>query len=124
MYSRVSVRKERGVAFLRKFASFDDIVVDAMGHAVAQVSFRRLVTLLDEARSLFPPYLENRVYYPLALSISWGVVHRGSSEFAVPVSRSTDRGGSSYRSPLDLDITDPLLRGSPSREMALSGEEV
>ena len=41
VYSRVWVCEERCAEFLRKFASFDDFVVDAVGHAVAQVSFRR-----------------------------------------------------------------------------------
>ena len=48
----------------------------------------------------------------------------GSSEFVVPVYRSNVRGGTSGRSPLDLVIPDPLLRGSSAWEMALSGEEV
>ena len=95
-----------------------------MGHAVTQVSFRRLVSLLEDARSLSPPYLENRVEYPSALYVSWGVVRPVSSEFFMPVSRSTVRGGSSGRSPLDLVIPDPVLRGSYSWEMALSVEEV
>ena len=42
----------------------------------------------------------------------------------MPVSRSTVQGGTSDRSPLDLIIPDPLLRGSSSWEVALSGEEV
>ena len=37
---------------LRTLVSFKDFAVDAVGHAVAQVSFRRLVSLLDEARGL------------------------------------------------------------------------
>ena len=124
MYNRVWVCEERCVEFLRKFVSFKDFVVDAAGHAVAQVSFRRLVSLLDEARGLSQPYLENRVHYLSVLSVSWGVVRPGSSEFVVPVSRSTVRGGKSGRSPLDLVIADPVSRGSSAWEMALSGEEV
>ena len=42
----------------------------------------------------------------------------------MPVSRSTVRGGPCGRSPLDLVIPDPVLRGSSSWEMALSGKEV
>ena len=124
MYNRVWVCEERCVEFLRKFVSFKDFVVDAVGHAVAQVSFRRLVSLLDEARGLSQPYLENRVGCPSALSVSWSVVRPGSSGFVVPVSRSTVRGGTSRRSPLDLVIADPVLRGSSAWEMAPSGEEV
>ena len=93
IYSRVWVFEERCVEFLRKFASFDAFVVGAVGHAVAQVSFRRLVSLLDEARSLSRPYVENRVDFPSPLSASWGVFRPDSSEFVVPVSRSTVRGG-------------------------------
>ena len=69
VYRRDWVCEERCFEFLHKFASFDDFVVDAVGHAVAQVSFRRLVSFSDEARSLSPPYLENRVDYPSALSV-------------------------------------------------------
>ena len=115
---------ERCVEFLRKFVSFKDFVVDAVGHAVTQLSFCRLVSLLDEARGLSQPYLENRVDYPSALSVSWDVVRPGSSEIVVPVSRSTVRGGTSGRSPLDLFIADPVMRGSSAWEMALSGKEV
>ena len=124
IYSRVWVCEERCVEFLRNFLSFKDFVVDALGHAVAQVSFRRVVSLLNEARGLSHPYLENRVDYPSSLSLSWGVVRPGSSQFVVLVSRSTVRGGKSGRFPLDLVIPDPLLRGSSSWEMALSDEEV
>ena len=124
LYSLVWVCVERCVQFMRKFASFNDFVVDAVGHAVAQVSFRRLVSFFDKARSLSPPYLENRVDYPSALSVSWGVVRPGISEFVMPVCRLTVRGGPSGRSPLDLVIPDPVQRGSSSWEMALSGEEV
>ena len=123
IYSRVLVCEVRCVEFLRKFASFKDFVEDAVGHAVAQVSFRRLRSPLDEARDLSQPYLENRVDYPSALSVSWCVVRPGSSEFAVPVFRSTARGGTSGRFPLDLVIPDPVLRGSSSGEMALSGKD-
>ena len=124
MYNRVWVCEERCVEILRKFMSFKDFVVDAVGHAVAQVSFRRLESFPDEARGLSQPYLDSRVDYPSALSVSWGVVRPGSSESVVPVSRSTVRGGTSGRSPLDLVIADPVLRGSSAWEMALSGEEV
>ena len=119
VYCRVWVCEERCVELLRKFASFDGFVVDAVGHAVAQVSFRLLVALLDEARSLSPPSLENRVDYPTALSVSWGVVRLGSLEFVMPVSRSTVWGGPSARSQLDLVIPDTVLRGSSSWKMAL-----
>ena len=89
MHSQVWVCEERCVEVLRKFVLFKDLVVDAVGHAVAQVSLRRLVSLLDEARELSPPYVENRVDYPSALSaFSWGLVRPGSSELGVPVSRS------------------------------------
>ena len=121
MYSPVWVCEER---FLRKFVSFKDFVVDAVGHPVAQVSFRHLASLLDEARGISQPYLKNRVYYPSALSVSWRFVRPGSSEFLGPVSRSVVRGGTSSRSPLELFIADPVLGGSSAWEMALSGEEV
>ena len=85
-------------------------VLDAVGHAVAQVSFRGLVSFLDDARSLSPPYLKKRVDYPAALSVSWGVVRPCSSEFVVPVSRSSVWGVSSGRSLLDLVIPDPMFR--------------
>ena len=124
MYCRVWVCEERCFEVLRKFVSFEDFEVDAVWHAVAQMSFRRIVALSDEARGLSHPYLENRVDYPSGLSVSWGVVRLGSSEFVVPVSRSTVRGGTSGRSPLNLLIRDPVLRGSPSWEMALPGDEV
>ena len=124
MYNRVWVSKERCVGFLRKFVLFKDFVVDAVSHAVTQVSFPRLVSLLDEAWGLSQPYLENRVDYPSALSVSWGALRPGSSEFVVPVSRSTVPGGTSGPSPLDLVTADPVLRGSSAWEMALSDEEV
>ena len=124
VYSRVRMCEERCAGFLRKFAAFDDFVVDAVGHAVAKVSFRRLVSLLDETRCLSSPNLENRVDYPSALSVSWGVFRPGSSGFVMPGSRSTVRGGPSGRSPFDLVIPDPVQRGLSSWKMALSGEEV
>ena len=64
MYSRVWVCEERCVEFLRKFASFDILVVDAVRQAVPQVSFRRLLSLLDEARSLSNPTLRNELNIP------------------------------------------------------------
>ena len=89
MYSRVWVCEEWCFQFLRKFVSFKDFVVDVVGHAVAQVSFSRLVSQLDEARGLSHHYIQNRVDYPSSFSVSWGVVRPGSSEFVMPVSRST-----------------------------------
>ena len=111
MYIRVWVCEERCVELLRKFVSFTDFVVDAVGLVVAQVSLRCLLSVLDEAKGLSDPYLENSVDYPSALSVSWVVVRPGSSELFVLGSRSTVRGGTSGRSPLDLVLADPLLRG-------------
>ena len=88
---------------------FEDFLVDAVGRAVAQVSFRRLVSPLDEARGFSHRYLEKRFDYPSDLLVSWRVVRPGSSEFVVPVSRSTVRGETSGRSPLELVIPDPVL---------------
>ena len=80
--------------------------------------------VVGRSQGLSQPYLENRVDYPSALSVSWGVLRPGSSEFVVPVSRPTVRGGTSGRSPLELVIAYPVLGGSSAWEMALSGEEV
>ena len=47
IYSPVWVCEGRCVAFLCNLVSFDDFVVDAIEHAIAQVSLRRIVSLLD-----------------------------------------------------------------------------
>ena len=52
MYNRVWVCDGRCVKFLCNFISFEDFVVDVVGHEVAQLSFRRLVSLLERARCL------------------------------------------------------------------------
>ena len=121
MYNRVWVCVERCVKILRKFISFEDFFVDVVRHKVAQVSFRRPVSLSERARSVSHPFLETLVDYRSALSVSWGLVHSGSSEFVVPVSRPSSRGGASGRSPFDMVIPDSFLRGFLSWKMAISG---
>lgn len=44
---------------MRKFASFDDCVVDVVDQEVAVLSFRKLVALLEKARELPPGLLES-----------------------------------------------------------------
>ena len=57
VYNRVSVCEEPCVEFLRKFGSFDDFVVDVVGHEIALVSFRGLVSLPTRARGLSKSFL-------------------------------------------------------------------
>ena len=84
VYNRVWVCEERCVEFLRKFESFDDFVVDVVGHEIALVSFRGLVLLLATARGLSKSFLQSRVDYTSATSVSWAIVRPGSSEFVLP----------------------------------------
>ena len=92
VYNRVCVFEERCVEFLRNFESFDDFVVDVVGHEIALVSFRGLVSLLTRARGLSKSFLQSRVEYPSTTSVSWAIVRPGSSEFILPGVRSSVRG--------------------------------
>lgn len=70
VHNRVWVRVERRVEFLRKFALFDEFVVDIVGNEIALVSFRGLLSLLKKARGLSKPFLQSRVDYRSATSVS------------------------------------------------------
>lgn len=70
IYNRIWVCEERCVKFLRKFVYFEDFVVEVVGHEVAQVSFRRVVSLLEKSRSFSNPFLQNRVDFLSVLSVS------------------------------------------------------
>ena len=123
VYNGVWVCEERCVEFLRNFELFDDFVVDMVGHEIALVSFRGLVSFLTRARGLSKPFLQSRVDYPSATSVSWAIVRPGSSELVLPGVRSSVRGGAVGRSPLDAVVPDVVLRSAPSWKMAVSGEE-
>ena len=109
---------------MRKFESFDDFVVDVVGHEIALVSFRGLLSLLTRARGLSKSLLQSRVDYPLATSMSWALVRPGSSEFVLPGVRLRVRGGAMGRSPLDAVVPDAVLRSASSWKMAVSGKEI
>ena len=122
--NRVWVCEEHCVEFLRKFESLDVFVVDVVGHEIALVSFRALVSFLTRACSLSKSFLESRVDYPSATSVSWAIVRPGSSEFVLPGVRSSVRGGAMGRSPLDAIVPDDVLRSASSWKMTVSGEEL
>ena len=124
VYNRVWVCDERCVEFLLKFGSFEDFVLDVVGHVFASVSFRGLVSLLTRSRGLSKSFLHSRVDYPSATSVSWAIVRPGSSELLFPGVRSSIRGGAMGRSSLDAVIPDALLRSASSCKMAVSGEEL
>ena len=124
VYNRVWVCEERCVELLRKFELFDDFVVDAVGHEIALVSFCGLVSLLTKACGLSKHFLQSRVDYPSATSVSWAFVRPGSSEFVWPGVRSNVRGGAMHWSLLDVLVPDAVLRSASSWKMAVSGEEL
>ena len=92
VYNRFWVCEERCVEFLRRFESFDDFFVHVVGHEITLVSFRGLVLLLTRARGLSKRFLQSRVDYPFAMSVSRAVVRPGSSQFILPGVRSNIRG--------------------------------
>ena len=124
VYNGVWVCEERCVEFLRYLDSFDDFVVDVVSHEIALVSFRGLVSLPTRARGLSESFLQSRVGYPSATSVSWAIVRPGSSKFVFPGVRSSVRGGAMGQSPLDAVVLDAVLRSASSWKMAVSGEEI
>ena len=119
LYNRVWVCEERCLEFLHKFESFDDFVVHVVGHEIALVSFRGLVSLLTRARGLSKSFLHSRLDYPSATSVSWAIVRPGSSKFVLPGVWSSVHGGAMGRSPLDAVVPDAVLRSVSSWKMAV-----
>ena len=122
VHNRVWVCEERCIALLRKFVSFEYLVVEVVGQEVAVVSFRKLVALLEKARELPPAFLESRVDYRSVTTVTWGVVRPGSSKFVASNPRSNARGAVAVRSPLDVMVPDSVFLGVGAWKTALSGK--